>query len=335
MKSRVRGFTLIELLVVIAIIAILIALLLPAVQQAREAARRTQCKNNLKQIGLALHNYNDIYGSFPMGYVDIGTPDNGNVMDGGWSWASMILPQIDQAPLYNQFDFKFLPHGEGSTFAQVKNNSKLCATPQIAFSCPTDIKPTTMSKHNAGTKGYISAMATTSYAGVHGPFAGAPCTASPFSFTPAQALLGTFSVNTTRTFRDLTDGTSNIIVVGEVAMQMQNQNNPNSMLYGSVTQAGGTDCTNNALGNASMFQHVRGCLVKINAPLAVGGIFKAFSSGHTGGAHFTMGDGSVRFISENIDHTGTDFANSNGGNGPFGMYQRLAGIRDGQVVGEF
>jgi prepilin-type processing-associated H-X9-DG protein len=126
-----------------------------------------------------------------------------------------------------------------------------------------------------------------------------------------------------------------VIVVGEVAMQMQNQNNPNSMLYGSVTQAGGTDCTNNALGNASMFQHVRGCLVKINAPLSVGGLFKAFSSGHTGGAHFLMGDGSVRFISENVDHTGTDFANSNGGNGPFGTYQRLAGIRDGQVVGEF
>src|SRR3954463_8669310 len=100
------GFTLIELLVVIAIIAILIALLLPAVQQAREAARRTQCKNNLKQIGLALHNYHDVFGCIPPGYIDIGTPNSPTVYDGGWSWASMILPQIDQAPLFNSFDFK-------------------------------------------------------------------------------------------------------------------------------------------------------------------------------------------------------------------------------------
>ncbi len=337
MKSRVRGFTLIELLVVIAIIAILIALLLPAVQQAREAARRTQCKNNLKQLGLALHNYNDIHRSFPMGYIDIGTPNNGNVMDGGWSWSSMILPQIDQGPLFNQFDFKYLPHGQGNAIPQVQNNNRLCSTPLAAFSCPTDIKPSTASRHNSGSKGYIENMATTSYAGVHGPFAGTPCSGSGanFNFTPPQALLGTFSTNTTRTFRDMSDGTSNIFVVGEVAVQMQNPNNPQSMLYGSVAASGGTDCTNDALGTASMYMHVRGCIAKLNAPLTLGGLYKAFSSGHTGGAHFTLGDGSVRFVSENIDHTATGYANSNNGSGPFGMYQRLAGINDGQVVGEF
>src|SRR5579872_2965569 len=98
-KSR-RGFTLIELLVVIAIIAVLIALLLPAVQQAREAARRTQCKNNLKQLGLALSNYHDITTStFPPGYM------SGTQMGGlaGWGWTTMLLPQIDQANLYNNF----------------------------------------------------------------------------------------------------------------------------------------------------------------------------------------------------------------------------------------
>src|ERR1700709_1412993 len=92
-----RGFTLIELLVVIAIIAVLIALLLPAVQQAREAARRSQCKNNLKQLGLALHNYHDIVDRVPMGYTDTATVSAAATEDGGWSWAAQLLPQLDQA----------------------------------------------------------------------------------------------------------------------------------------------------------------------------------------------------------------------------------------------
>src|SRR5689334_25410189 len=106
--GRRRAFTLIELLVVIAIIAVLIALLLPAVQQAREAARRTQCKNNLKQIGLALHNYHDTFRLFPPGYVDRNgnpnlTPDND--LGPGWGWAAFLLPYIDQSPLYSPINF--------------------------------------------------------------------------------------------------------------------------------------------------------------------------------------------------------------------------------------
>ncbi|MEZ6126391.1 MAG: DUF1559 domain-containing protein [Planctomycetaceae bacterium] len=110
LQVQKRGFTLIELLVVIAIIAILIALLLPAVQQAREAARRTQCKNNLKQLGLAFHNYHDIYNTFPPAYVDLrgagGVPDN----DGHWAWSAFILPQIDQST-----SFQFAGHRHKST----------------------------------------------------------------------------------------------------------------------------------------------------------------------------------------------------------------------------
>ena len=98
-RDRLRGFTLIELLVVIAIIAILIALLLPAVQQAREAARRTQCKNNLHQIGIAIHNYHDTFRIFPPGHV---TSVHYDVTDNTmWGWAVMILPYIDQSPMYN------------------------------------------------------------------------------------------------------------------------------------------------------------------------------------------------------------------------------------------
>src|SRR5262249_28339082 len=98
-RRKLLGFTLIELLVVIAIIAVLIALLLPAVQQAREAARRSQCKNNLKQYGLALHNYHDIYGQFAPG----GDTQWWNSSFVGWQ--ARILPQIDQAPIYNQLNF--------------------------------------------------------------------------------------------------------------------------------------------------------------------------------------------------------------------------------------
>src|SRR5689334_22501621 len=94
-----RGFTLIELLVVIAIIAVLIALLLPAVQQAREAARRTQCKNHLKQLGLSLHNYHDTVNTLPPGYIDV--TQSGAFC--GWGWMTMMLPHNDQAALYNRF----------------------------------------------------------------------------------------------------------------------------------------------------------------------------------------------------------------------------------------
>src|SRR6187431_767815 len=95
---RRRGFTLIELLVVIAIIGVLVSLLLPAVQQAREAARRSQCKNNLKQIGLAMHNYHDVHNTLPPGYIT-GVPQNINASEiSHWSWGAFVLPQIDQAP---------------------------------------------------------------------------------------------------------------------------------------------------------------------------------------------------------------------------------------------
>ena len=105
MKTSRRGFTLIELLVVIAIIAILIALLLPAVQQAREAARRTQCRNNLKQLGLAMHNYHDVFLTFPSGWiaVDAGVP-SAHAGTSGLGWGAMLLPQIDQANLYELFN---------------------------------------------------------------------------------------------------------------------------------------------------------------------------------------------------------------------------------------
>src|SRR6202008_4030252 len=108
-QRRARGFTLIELLVVIAIIAILIALLLPAVQQAREAARRTQCKNNMKQIGLAFHNYHDVYNRFPQPAMIGVTVSSGLIIRSGASWCTMLLPYIEQANAYNQYNSNTSP----------------------------------------------------------------------------------------------------------------------------------------------------------------------------------------------------------------------------------
>ena len=159
--KKKRGFTLIELLVVISIIAILIALLLPAVQQAREAARRTQCKNNLKQIGLAIHNYHETYTMFPPGQQwsgpvwndkngDGDTDDNGE-RSPGWSWTAMILPYIDQQPLYDKIDF-------GSPL----NDSKLTGTnlavvrqPIEGFLCPSDSLEKVRNRNRAGPAGAI------------------------------------------------------------------------------------------------------------------------------------------------------------------------------------
>src|SRR5436190_12071152 len=131
MAALRRAFTLIELLVVIAIIAVLIALLLPAVQQAREAARRMSCKNNLKQYGLALHNYADTHGSLPSGHYFRGFwagtrsfPYGGGT---GFSWQSLILPYMDQAPLHNQFNFSVpIAH---SSYPEAEKNEKLAETP--------------------------------------------------------------------------------------------------------------------------------------------------------------------------------------------------------------
>jgi prepilin-type N-terminal cleavage/methylation domain-containing protein/prepilin-type processing-associated H-X9-DG protein len=334
-SRRRRAFTLIELLVVIAIIAVLIALLLPAVQQAREAARRTQCRNNLKQIGIALHNYHDSNKVFPMGFSDAvwGSAET----FGGWAWGAAILPYMDQGPLFNQFDFNATPYSLGG-------NQALMATPLTAFSCASDVKPplTPNNQGNAaGGKG-TKATATTSYMGCGGPFGGDPCMASGTIPVPDPRNIGLFAVNSSNSFRNITDGSSNVFAVGEVRWIPNGLDatgdaygSDHQFVFGNVTTGGGPNCNNNGPTTNGVHNHVRWTSQKMNGPLlGANNLERAFHSAHTGGAHFLMCDGSVRFVSENIDHTSTNYT-VNKLNGPYGTYQRLAGINDGQVVSDF
>lgn len=336
-----RGFTLIELLVVIAIIAVLISLLLPAVQQAREAARRTQCRNNLKQIGLALHTYHDSNSVLPMGLSD-SVWGNAEITGDGWAWGAAILPYVDQATLFNRFDFTTNPYmGTPTT-----GNQALIATPLAVFSCPSDVKPAAdpNNKGNANAGRGSTATATSSYMASAGPFEGSPCIQNGNTPIPGPRNIGLFLVNTSRNFRDVTDGLSNTIAVGEVRWIPSGTDSSSAAygsdrqyIYGHVTTGGGPKCDNNGVNNNGFHLHARWTRQKLNGPLlGAANLERSFHSTHVGGAHFLMGDGAVRFISENINHSATNFvANLSNLGGPYGTYQQLAAINDGQVTGDF
>ncbi|HWL09427.1 MAG TPA: DUF1559 domain-containing protein [Planctomicrobium sp.] len=340
-RTAFSAFTLIELLVVIAIIAILVALLLPAVQQAREAARRSQCRNNLKQYGLALHNYHSAYGMFPIGGA--GPASSGRDAVPRISWQARILPFLDQAPLFNQLDLSgTLPASsyEDSNTSyrrivprQVLSNGKVFRSVILPVTtCPTD----------PGGGVLRDGWATGNYAGAMGSQRTASDTANcePYGSVHLKsanhantndktAVSGMFCRNSMCiTIGDVKDGTSNTIHVGEVLpfcihdSQQQRSNWSHAI---SVNNAEGqtvmaindfTTCTQ--MGSARSFNPAYAhCATATN----VWHFFHGFRSHHVGGAHFLMVDGSVRFLSENIDHAGT--------------YQALGGRDDGRTVGSF
>lgn len=307
------GFTLIELLVVIAIIAILVALLLPAVQQAREAARRSSCKNNLKQIGLALHNYHDTYFMFPPGWVGAtsspqqhhtGMEDPTAPADfsNGFSWATFILPMMEQGPLYDQVNF--------NQQIKIGGNLAVIATTMPAYQCPSDPKPGNFSI-NDGTNDII--LATSNYMGVFGTRDLEECeiNGSAGHVTAGQqcAADGLFFHNSALKMRDVTDGTSNTIMVGERTTFVDASVSPPEIFYG--TWAGIVTGTEEAA--ARFIGHAEHPPNENEHP-------EDFGSSHRGGAQFILADGSVHFISENIDE---------------GLFQGLATRGQGEVVGEF
>jgi len=318
-SRRHRGFTLIELLVVIAIIAVLIALLLPAVQQAREAARRTQCKNNLKQIGLALQNYHDTFKLFPPGYVTylIGTTTDS---DPGWGWPAMILPQIDQAVLYQRMNFS-LP---------VENTANAAATAVFlrAFVCPSDITPTgpfNIYSDTASTQ-FLLQGPPSSYAGSVGDH---NSKVKNNAVVQANGLIwdGVLFPNSNISFAGITDGASNTIIAGERAWAKVNATwigAPNAAIF----QAG----TMNALYPTTTTAAAIGPLYHANTINSnTSANFDENSSLHVGGAHFLFCDGSVRFL-QSI--TVSD-PSPTVGTGLSMIFQALSTIAGGEVTGDF
>jgi prepilin-type N-terminal cleavage/methylation domain-containing protein len=304
MSRRQRGFTLIELLVVIAIIAVLIALLLPAVQQAREAARRSQCKNNLKQIGLALHNYHDTHSTFPPGAFwalpnGAADPCVGVTHQKG-SILVHILPFIDQAPLYAQFDF-----ARCDTDAGWAATNGLGGTNVIpAYLCPSDTTPPKQtSAPPRGVHNYAACFGAGNTGGATGNGA-CQCPNTPFqawllpNTNPNNAPgMFTRAWRTTR-IRDNTDGTSNTIYFGEVRPECSNHANNG---WASSNNGNGLTSTLipinfNSCNTATPADPANGCGHRCNWVTELG-----FKSRHVGGAHMLMGDGAVRFLSENID----------------------------------
>ncbi len=295
-----KGFTLIELLVVIAIIAILVALLLPAVQQAREAARRSSCKNNMKQIGLALHNYHDVHGAFPSGWIGVENRVANAEGESGFGWGTMLLPFMDQAPLYNQFDFS-LP-------MDVAPNRPFLKSVLTTYQCPSDPKPEVFTIEDRN--GVNIELATFNYPAVFGTVElhgceNAPGTA-PVSSSGQCVSDGAFYHNSKIRFRDFTDGSSSTLVVGERTTFTESNG---EKFYG--TWSGALPEVEEAA--ARTVGHAEHPPNENDHP-------EDFGSAHTGGAQFVLGDGHVVFISENIDE---------------GVFQSLATRNGGEVIGEF
>ena len=261
-----KAFTLIELLVVIAIIAVLIALLLPAVQQAREAARRTQCRNNMHQLGLALHNYHDAHGCFPPMTVQNSTCSDAKGHCTNVAWGALVLPFVDETAVYNAMNFNLPVYWSG--------NSTAARSFLAQYACPTDDAQTLIhfanSTHNMETGG-LARTTTTSYI-VNGGTDG-----HGGRSTTANGVI--FSNSRTR-IRDIRDGTSNTFLAGEcfVGLRTSGWNCTWGCGDRGEPASGGTYYPFNTIRNSAQF-----------------------GSKHEGGGFFLFCDGQVKFISENID----------------------------------
>jgi len=264
-RSR-SAFTLIELLVVIAIIAILIGLLLPAVQKVREAAARMQCQNNLKQIGLALHNYHDSYEKFPTANSAVNC-----------SALTLLLPFIEQDNIRRVYDINLAP--------TAAPNNTVTMLPVKIYICPSMIPPP------APPAAYSSHYA--SYAA---------CIGKQYAFGPATAddgILVRYLTNSGVRMTDITDGTSSTLVFGEMGYQLKDY------LFSSGTYAGQVRGGNTSWAFGYAGYGFGSTLNRLNlktfAPTLRDGGFTAFRSDHTGGANFLYGDGSIRFMRDGID----------------------------------
>ncbi len=298
-NRSLRGFTLIELLVVIAIIAVLVAILLPAVQQAREAARTSQCKNNMKQIGIALHSYHETFGMFPMSF-QIG----GNYTEAGAratrSWCQFILPYIDQSALYNKIDFGM--HFDGAAMPvnpAAQQNNAVAQTALPSFICPSDSshlsgKLTGRANVNGGvaygiTNYKLCAGANWAWGTFQRTANGGRNGGSNNGLDAGDGFMcrNDGGVWTTTKMAHLKDGSSNVFAAGEAI--------PGLCTHTMWYWFNGSTATAAVPLNYPLLNNIGAGDWPNNY---------SFMSQHTGGGNFLMGDGAVKFVSENIDLTG-------------------------------
>ncbi|MEW4563834.1 DUF1559 domain-containing protein [Bremerella sp. JC770] len=303
--SKDRGFTLVELLVVIAIIGVLIALLLPAVQQAREAARRMQCSNNLKQIGLALHNYHDTFLVLPpMVISPTSDPDdNGDGADPveGWGWSAFILPFIEQGALHDQTGIS-----QGNILHNELTDTML--VPIAAYRCPSDTGKSVGDAAQRFLKGGGMNYAVYNHSRNGNVNNGD----------------GGFARNRARNFRDIVDGLSNTLAVGESCSKLNGQTMSLKSWAGCQRSLGGNCIDEVAITGRWPINDTTGNVDQKG---------EALSSLHPGGAMVLKFDGSVRFLSENIEFIRT--AGDSNISPIDSLYEYLICVDDNNPIGNY
>ncbi len=344
MRSAKRtGFTLVELLVVIAIIGILIALLLPAVQAAREAARRSQCSNNLKQLALGLHNYADTFKTFPSGFITNFPTVFATLERSHWSWGAMTLGFIEQGALQDQLQVGRVPLWSNLTTTAGR---AALQTPLSAFVCPSDTGP---ALNDFGTK-YKAAFSTyekqvtsdgtdripiakSNYVGV--ACSGNSATPPSGNFASYGAATGVLFSNSNVSFRDILDGTSNTAMLGERCFRLNGVDIGAANALGFSSEVTAYSDRTRSLLSALGIPYFGINQTVINADHQNRG----FHSNHPGGAQFALCDGSVRFVSETIDFSPGNLTPVSQGGATNqwvnSTFERLLSRDDGQPIGEF
>jgi prepilin-type N-terminal cleavage/methylation domain-containing protein/prepilin-type processing-associated H-X9-DG protein len=360
-RSR-RAFTLVELLVVIAIIGVLVSLLLPAVQAAREAARRMKCSNNLKQYGIGLHNYHDTWDSLPPGGVwnvsaDANFPEKGNPWTASWehpavSWQARILPYCEQQPVYDKIDFVNITKpalrsnaGDLSIMQTTPTLKRVCSAPPPYSRCPSDDAADIElqwcvdgQQYLCGNSSYTGSLGSERTPSADGAcnqymvtngyhFEALPWNADHGNSWRKQDVSGIFcrmGFSEKMNLAAILDGTSNVIMVGEILRNCQDHINGGVFHYNNMGNAhAGTSTPINTMTSCAVDQAdaVRRrypfpqCFTKSNWNFTWG-----FRSRHPAGAQFVFADGSVHFLSQSINYT---------------TYQNLGGRADGKSVGEY